>query len=265
METLQKRWKALLFVVFSLQPFYAIAQDLNTIAVIPAASSDLSSEDAWRLAGYLDQQIRERYSYMHLDETSLVQYFAAHRLPKTTDVSALHQIAKDLNVSLLIISKASITENGLDLRLDLRISLFDQRLGSVKKTIAETCDCQPNDPQSFPLRKIVASLFDAPEIILSSESSIAEALPLPTPLEIPIIEPETDISQPDSSRVQPIPVEAPEPKPVIQKRKAWHKYAVGALLLGGGAIYLSTRGNAEGVAIPEKLADAPPVPGSTAK
>lgn len=238
-----------------LSPTLLSAQDATSIATIPVTGSQIPESEYRIIIQQLDAYLQSRYNFSHLPQSRVWSFFARQTAPLESDNDELKSVARELGVRQLVLPRLEQTSD----TLIFKVSLFDASQGSITKTVARPCDCQSTVPSSFPFQKIAELLFDAPEIILSTEGQQNVFLPPSTPLELPTLPAIVDSSTDK-------PQEAPRPlfTPSRKKGKPWGIYAAGAALVGGGILYFVTRGGSEDGGPAGRLADppAPPNPSS---
>lgn len=235
------------------------AQNKKAIAIIPVKGSVLAEADNWTFIRNLDDYLKKQGRFEHFGTDNVQTYFESYSIPIESDIDELKNIASDFQVNLLLVTKIAESNN----RRQLKASLFDAETGAISKTVIEPCACLASDPSTFPFQKIEEILFDAPEIILSSQKDKPALLPPPKKLELPVAPTIVDTT---AQNREPEPEEKPVTmQPIYKKRGTpWKRYVLGAVLVSGGVVYFLTQ-NGSGDNSGEtftKLNDPPSPPSS---
>lgn len=239
--------KLLIFLCAALFFIPANLRSQQKLAVLPVTGAELTPGFGQPLTAELTQIIRERYSFDLVPGETVTAYFKRQPVRIDTSVNFLSGAADALDVDLLIVPGVRKTTTGRVLNL----ALFDRDKQKIVRTSSRDCQCSAPDLASFPFAESLESLFEAPQIILAVEDE-EEALPPPPAIGIgrkPVAADSgaTSVSVLQSNR---------------KHGSGWFKYAAGAVLLGGGVLYLATQGGGDNPEPLTKLKDPPAPPGS---
>ena len=238
------KWLIFLCATLFLMP--ATLRSQEKLAILPITGTDLSPGAVQPLTAELTRIIREHYSFDLVPASAVTAYLKRQPTRNDTSMAFLSEVAQALGADLLVIANISKSESG---RL-LEISLFNRGKQKIVRSNSRECQCAAPDVASFPFAETLEPLFEAPQIIIAVEDE-EETLPPPPAIGIGRKPVAADSTAP------PVAILPTQPK----HGSGWFKYAAGAVLLGGGVLYLATRGgdNSEPLT---KLKDPPAPPGS---
>ncbi len=233
----------------------------KTLAVLPVQGSHLSSEQQSLITGAIADAVQKRGDYVLLDAASVDEYMQARTTPIRMDVASLREIGEALQVEYVLIPE--LTEE--DSQTIFKLYLFDVRRQKIVKISRQTCECQPNQPETFPVQAALKIVFDVPEIILTAGMEPeAPELPPPPVAPKPDAEPEENTGPAEEAASDTLSVSQQSLPPVLPPKSKfkWKPYAAGAVLVGGGILYILSRGNPKNGGQGGRLPDPPGTPDS---
>ncbi len=220
------------------------AQDSLKVVLLPANSPIFTIAEKWTVSEIIQSQIADDRDFSIVDLEDVEALFNDRDINPDSAFSYFNEIADAFSANLLFLPAVEVSTDSLAFKL----SLYDNAIRAIKKTIVLGCACDLETPDSFPVKKAFELLFDAPEIVLSDASDVPPPLPAPLIMPLPIAPP------PDDSTAVDEKIDF-----VKQKNGSggkWKKIAAGTLIVGGGIAFLTTRNEASG----EKLVDPPAPP-----
>ncbi len=235
---------------------------MKTLAVLPTQGPGLTLEQRQQLSAALLDAVQHRGDYLILDEAVVAEYMRPREFLVRADMTELQDIGQALQVGFLLLPELT-QDNGQTV---YKLYLFDVKANKVAKISRRNCDCQINQPETFPFQESLKIVFDVPEIILTAGLEQEEPA-LPPPPVIPNVEPKSEEPETETgpqAAADTLSVAQESPPPVIPSKPGlkWKPYAAGAVLVGGGILYILSRGKPGNGNQGGRLPDPPGTPDS---
>lgn len=224
------------------------AQGGKKVAVLPAQGQNLSESQRWQIAGFVALMLEEKYTFAVLDEAAVKESLADTNALNFWRSEEYRALAEVLRVDELLQPAVRIRADTVMFAIDR----IESERAEITHTARRPCPCRPENINSFPIADVLEVLYETPDIILGVGLE-ETALPLPPPIDVPATEAEEDSS--GALPAQQIPAPG--------KTFGWGKYAAGAVLVGGGLLFVMSKGKSNSnTKTRTKLPDPPDPPGS---
>jgi hypothetical protein len=233
---------------------------LERLAVLEVSEAALNRKQSRRFAQALAQVCRDEFAFAVASENVIEAYLKKRRQFSIFVADSAQSLCKNLALDYLIVSSIeraeasapSFSTTAADHSWQVTLRWIDGATGQITKIYGRECSGSFEAPNSFPLRELLSSLIESPDIIVPVENAPAE---MPTIAAWP---PDTTIAESPATDAAEAILSPPQKQ--IKRGRNWWWYVTGAALVSGGSAALLLRNPAKSASNGKILLPEPPKP-----
>jgi len=213
---------------------------LERIAVLDISETPLKRKPSQSIATALEKICRDDARFVVASENALAAYLKKRRQFSIFVSDSVLALCKNLALQHLLIASAEPAASAAPDLWQITLRWLDGNTGQITKIHAGEYNGDLGAPETFPLREMISTLLESPDIIVPMENALAE-MPLPE-INAPTIESENLIQPPN------------------KRGRSWLWFVAGAALASGGSAAILLKNPAKSGVTGKALLPEPPDP-----